>query len=90
MVNGAQNADEFTDLRTDLSALPDLPIDRAQWERALEVHAGLAQQGGMHHRSVKHPHLLIAAGADPPASRSCTTTRITTASPRQLGSRFGG
>lgn len=64
LLYSAQNADEFTDLHADLGALPDLPINRAQWDRALEVYARLAQQGGMHHRSVKHPDLLIAAGAE--------------------------
>lgn len=64
LLYSARNADEFRDLRADLGALPDLPIGRAQWDRALEVYARLAQQGGMHHRSVKHPDLLIAAGAE--------------------------
>jgi len=64
LLYSAQNADEFTDLLADLGALPDLPIDQAQWGRALAVYARLAQQGGMHHRSVKHPDLLIAAGAE--------------------------
>lgn len=64
LLYSAQNADEFTDLRADLDALPDLPIDQAQWDRALEVYARLAQQGGMHHRWVKHRDLLIAAGAE--------------------------
>lgn len=64
LLYSARSADEFADLRADLGALPDLPIGQAQWDRALEVYAQLAQQGGMHHRSVKHPDLLIAAAAE--------------------------
>ena len=64
LLYSARDAGEFADLRADLSALPDLAIDAAQWDRALEVYARLSQQGGMHHRSVKHPELLIAAAAE--------------------------
>jgi len=64
LLYSARNAAEFTDLRADLAALPDLPIERAHWDRALQVYARLAQQGGMPHRSVKHPDLLIAAAAE--------------------------
>ena len=64
LLYSARSADEFADLRSDLGALPDLPIGQAQWDRALDVYAQLAKRGGMHHRSVKHPDLLIAAAAE--------------------------
>jgi len=64
LLYSARNADEFAGLRGDLDALPDLPIGEPQWDRALEVYARLAEQGGTHHRSVKHPDLLIAAAAE--------------------------
>lgn len=64
LLYSTRNADEFAQLRADLSALPDLPIAQPQWDRAVQVYERLAQQGGMHHRSVKHPDLLIAAAAE--------------------------
>ncbi len=64
LLYSTRNADEFAQLRADLSALPDLPIGQPQWDRAVQVYERLAQQGGMHHRSVKHPDLLIAAAAE--------------------------
>jgi predicted nucleic acid-binding protein len=64
LLYSARNGDDFANLCADLGALPDLPIGQAQWDRALDVYARLAGQGGMHHRSVKHPDLLIAAAAE--------------------------
>jgi hypothetical protein len=64
LLYSARNADEFADLRADLSSLPEFPIGEADWKRALEVYEQLAQQGDMHHRLVKHPDLLIAAAAE--------------------------
>lgn len=64
LLYSARSADEFAQLRTDLSALPGLEIRPAQWSRALQVYGRLAQHGGTHHRSVKHPDLLIAAAAE--------------------------
>lgn len=64
LLYSARNASEFADLRADLGSLPELPIGEAQWKRALDVYGQLAQQGGMHHRSVKHPDLMIAAAAE--------------------------
>jgi predicted nucleic acid-binding protein len=64
LLYSAQSAGEFQALREDLSALPNCPIGVAQWERALEVYEQLALQGGLHHRAVKHPDLLIAAAAE--------------------------
>jgi predicted nucleic acid-binding protein len=60
----AQNAREFAALRAELNALPNCPTGIGQWERALDVYGQLAQQGGMHHRAVRHPDLLIAAAAE--------------------------
>ncbi len=64
LLYSTRSTDELGDLRADLGGLPDLPVAAAQWSRALEVYERLAQQGGMHHRSVKHPDLLIAAAAE--------------------------
>jgi predicted nucleic acid-binding protein len=64
LLHSAQNSIEFKALRQDLQALPDCPIGKAQWERALDIYEQLARQGGLHHRAVKHPDLLIAAAAE--------------------------
>lgn len=64
LLHSAQNATEFRALRQDLQSLPDCPIGKAQWERALDVYERLAHQGGLHHRAVKHADLLIAAAAE--------------------------
>jgi predicted nucleic acid-binding protein len=55
---------EFTSLRIELDALPNSQIGVQQWKRALEVYERLARQGGLHHRAVRHPDLLIAAAAE--------------------------
>lgn len=64
LLHSAQNATEFQALRGDLQALPDCPIGKEQWQRALDVYEQLAHRGGLHHRAVKHPDLLIAAAAE--------------------------
>lgn len=64
LLYSARNETEFRDLRDELGALPDCPIDKEQWERALEVYEALAAQGGSHQRSVKHADLLVAAAAE--------------------------
>jgi len=64
LLYSTRNASEFTNLRGELDALPDCPIGVEEWKRALEVYEQLARQGGLHHRSVRHPDLLIAAAAD--------------------------
>ena len=51
-------------MREDLAALPDCPIGKEQWSRALWVYERLSGQRGAHQRSVKHPDLLIAAAAE--------------------------
>jgi predicted nucleic acid-binding protein len=60
----ARNPHDFADLRDELAALPDCPIGKDQWERALWVYERLSAQGGAHQRSVKHADLLIAAAAE--------------------------
>jgi predicted nucleic acid-binding protein len=64
LLSSTQNAKEFIALHHDLQALSDLPIEKDQWERALDVYEQLSRQGGLHHRAVKHPDLLIAAAAE--------------------------
>jgi predicted nucleic acid-binding protein len=64
LLHSTRNATEFTSLRSDLDALSNCPIGIEQWARALEVYELLARQGGLHHRAVRHPDLLIAAAAE--------------------------
>jgi predicted nucleic acid-binding protein len=64
LMYSARNATEFTSLREELDALPNCPIGVVEWKRALEAYEALARQGGLHHRSVRHPDLLIAAAAE--------------------------
>jgi len=64
LLYSARNATEFTSLRGELDALPNCPIGIGQWKRALEVYEQLARKGGLHHRAVRHPDLLIAAAAE--------------------------
>jgi predicted nucleic acid-binding protein len=64
LLHSARSPTEFREIREELEALPDCPIDKAQWDRALWVYEQLSAQGGTHQRSVKHPDLLIAAAAE--------------------------
>jgi predicted nucleic acid-binding protein len=64
LLYSARNASELADLREELDALPDCPIGKEQWGRALWVYEQLGAQGGAHQRSVKHADLLIAAAAE--------------------------
>jgi predicted nucleic acid-binding protein len=64
LLYSARNAKEFSSLRDDLAVLQACPIGAREWARALEVYGALADEGGLHHRSVKHPDLLIAAAAE--------------------------
>jgi len=64
LLYSARNTSEFESLRIDLEAVPDCPIGKNQWQRALDVYGVLAEKGGLHHRSVRHPDLLIAAAAE--------------------------
>lgn len=60
----ARNGPELSARRTELDLLPQCPIAPREWRRALDVYETLAHQGGVHHRRVKHPDLLIAAAAE--------------------------
>lgn len=64
LLYSTRNATEFATLRSELDVLPNCPIGIEQWQRALEVYEQLARQGGLHHRAVRHPDLLIAAAAE--------------------------
>ena len=64
LLHSARNADEFAEIRVELAALPDCPIGKDQWNRALCVYEELSGHGGAHQRSVNHPDLLIAAAAE--------------------------
>lgn len=64
LLHSARKPTEFAELREELAALPDCPIDRDQWNRALRVYEQLSARGGASQRSVKHPDLLIAAAAE--------------------------
>ncbi|MFO7572533.1 MAG: PIN domain nuclease [Gaiellaceae bacterium] len=60
----ARNAVELSARRAELDLLPQCSIGPREVLRALDVYERLAQQGGLHHRRVKHPDLLIAAAAE--------------------------
>jgi predicted nucleic acid-binding protein len=64
LLHSARSATEFAEIREELAALPDCPIDQGQWKRALWVYEQLSARGGASQRSVKHPDLLIAAAAE--------------------------
>ena len=64
LLHSARSAVEFAEIRQELAALPDCPIGKDQWNRALWVYEQLSAQGGTSQRSVKHPDLLIAAAAE--------------------------
>lgn len=64
LLHSARNHDEFRARREELNVLPDCPIGKRQWQRALWVYERLAEQGGAHQRAVKHADLLIAAAAE--------------------------
>ncbi len=63
LLYSTRNTTEFTSLRRELDALPNCPIGVEEWKRAVDLYEQLARQGGMHHRAVRHPDLLIAAAA---------------------------
>jgi predicted nucleic acid-binding protein len=64
LLRSARDSVEFAETREELAVLPDCPIGKQQWERALSVYERLSERGGSHQRSVKHPDLLIAAAAE--------------------------
>jgi predicted nucleic acid-binding protein len=59
----ARNATDFREQETELAALGDCPVGKAEWQAALDVYRALADAGGAHQRAVKHADLLIAAAA---------------------------
>ncbi len=64
LLYGSRDAGEFSVAKAALERLPQCPIGSREWRRALDVYEILAHQGGMHHRRVSHPDLLIAAAAE--------------------------
>jgi predicted nucleic acid-binding protein len=64
LLYSARNASEFESMREEFSHFPSVSIDEDVWERALDVNGQMARQGGLHHRQVRHPDLLIAAAAE--------------------------
>lgn len=60
----ARSAADYDQLAAELQALHQLPCGTPQFERACDVQKALARIGGLHHRSVKIPDLLIAASAE--------------------------
>lgn len=60
----ARSADDYDRLSAELLALHQIPCGAKQFERALEMQRALAGRGGLHHRSVKIPDLVIAAAAE--------------------------
>ena len=60
----ARSADDYDRLAAELTALHQLPCGEAQLDRALDIQQSLARRGGLHHRSVKIPDLIIAATAE--------------------------
>ena len=64
LLYSARNQADFVDVRAELAALPDCPIGKDQWERALWVYEQLSAHGGAAQRSIKHQDLLIAAAAE--------------------------
>ena len=58
----ARSPGEFAELRDDLGALPQLPIDARIWSRAIDVWQMLVEDG--RHRQAKIADLLVAAAAE--------------------------
>ena len=59
-----RSARDYVAIDAGLDALHQVPCDEAAFARALGVQQALAQQGGLHHRSVGIADLLIAAAAE--------------------------
>jgi hypothetical protein len=58
----AKSVRDFEELRRDLGALTQLPIDGQTWERATDVWHELVSEG--RHREAKIADLLVAAAAE--------------------------
>ncbi len=64
LLHSARSGAEFTELRQNLSGMPNHTLSERAWSRILEVYGLLAQMGPQHHRSVKPADLIIAACAE--------------------------
>jgi predicted nucleic acid-binding protein len=64
LLHSARNPAEFAQVEDGLRGLPWVEPHPADWLRAREVYRVLGGRAGMMQRSVKHPDLLIAAGAE--------------------------
>jgi predicted nucleic acid-binding protein len=60
----ARSASDYDELSDELDGLHQAPCTAADLQRALAVQRLLAHQGGLYHRSVSIPDLLIAATAE--------------------------
>lgn len=60
----AQSDEAYRRLLARLRSLPTTPGGHRVWQRAVQVQALLAERGGLHHRSVKIPDLIVAASAE--------------------------
>ena len=60
----ARSHTDYQGLARELAALPHVPCGESAFERAIDVQGRLAKAGGLHHRSVKVPDLIIAAAAE--------------------------
>ncbi len=58
----ARSPDDYEGVRSELEGLDRIPIDDQDFDRALDVQAGLA--AASQHRGVPLPDLLIAAAAE--------------------------
>lgn len=64
LLYSVRNGGEMAETAAELAVVPDCPIGKPQWARALDVYQRLADQGGAHHRAVGYQDLLIAAAAE--------------------------
>lgn len=60
----ARSAADYDGLASELDALHQLACGAGELQRALEIQRSLARRGGLHHRSVKIPDLIVAATAE--------------------------
>lgn len=64
LLYSSRSASDYDNIALELTALPHVPCGEESFTRALEVQRRLAHVGGLHHRSVKIPDLIIAAAAE--------------------------
>jgi predicted nucleic acid-binding protein len=60
----ARSEYDYDRIVEEFASLHQLPCGEREFERALDVQRLLAHRGGLHHRSVKIPDLVIAASAE--------------------------